>query len=73
MAKDVWHAGDEAFKRGVHLGLKAHGRRHQKSKTGVSVAQPKDKTKRCPPKIKKSYFLIKTFCYHKSPFAEHWA
>ena len=35
------HAGDKAGKRGIHPGFETQGRRHQKSKTGVSVAPQK--------------------------------
>ena len=35
------YAGEEACKRGIHPGFETQGRRHQKSKTGVSVAPPK--------------------------------
>ena len=35
------HAGDKARKRGIHPGFESQGRRHQKSKTGVSVAPRK--------------------------------
>ena len=38
----------DARKRGIHPGFETQGRRHQKSKTGVSVAQKKDS---CPPKF----------------------
>ena len=34
------HAGDEC-KKGIHHGFKTQDRRHQKSKTGVSVAPQK--------------------------------
>ena len=34
-------AGEEARKRGIHPGFETQGRRHQKSKTGVSVAPQK--------------------------------
>ena len=35
------HAGNKAHKRGIHPGSETQGRRHQKSKTGVSVAPQK--------------------------------
>ena len=35
------HAGDKAHKQGIHPGFETQGRRHQKSKTGVSVASRK--------------------------------
>ena len=35
------HAGDKVCKRGIHPGFETQGRRHQKSKTGVSVVQQK--------------------------------
>ena len=38
-----WHAGDEARKWGVHPGFETQGRRHQKSKTGVSNILEKTK------------------------------
>ena len=34
-------AGEKARKRGIHPGFEPLGRRHQKSKTGVSVAPQK--------------------------------
>ena len=43
-------AGKEAHKRGIHPDFETQGRRHQKSKTGISVAPQKDL---CPTKIKK--------------------
>ena len=33
--------GDKACKWGIHPGFETHGRRHQKSKTGVSVVPRK--------------------------------
>ena len=39
--RNSWHAGDKARKRGIHPGFETQGRRHQKSKTGVSVAPGK--------------------------------
>ena len=39
--RNSWHAGNKARKRGIHPGFETQGRRHQKSKTGVSVAQQK--------------------------------
>ena len=38
------HTGDKARKRGIHPGFETQGRRHQKSKTGVSVAPRKGLT-----------------------------
>ena len=35
------HAGDETCKKGIHHGFKTQDRRHQKSKTGVSVTPQK--------------------------------
>ena len=40
--------GDRAHKRGINPGFETQGRRHQKSKTGVSVTHEKDL---CPPKL----------------------
>ena len=34
------HAGNIAHKRGIHPGFETQGRRHQKSKTGVSYSGP---------------------------------
>ena len=39
--RNSWHAGDKAHKQGIHPGFETQGRRHQKSKTGVSVAPQK--------------------------------
>ena len=38
------HAGDKAHKQGIHPSFETQGRRHQKSKTGVSVAPLKGLT-----------------------------
>ena len=35
--RNSWHTGDKACKQGIHPGFETQGRRHQKSKTGVSV------------------------------------
>ena len=35
------HVGDEAYKGGIHSGFDTQGKRHQKSRTGVSVALSK--------------------------------
>ena len=35
------HTGDKAYKGGIHSGFENQGRRHHKSKTGVSVAPRK--------------------------------
>ena len=35
------HTGDKAHKRGIQPDFETRGRRHQKSKTGVSVAPQK--------------------------------
>ena len=35
------HAGDKASKRGIHPDFETQGRRHHKSKTGVSAAPQK--------------------------------
>ena len=39
--RNSWHAGKKACKQGIHPGFETQGRRHQKSKTGVSVAPRK--------------------------------
>ena len=36
------HAGEEARKPAIHPGFETQGRRHQKSKTGVSVSPQKE-------------------------------
>ena len=39
--RNPWYIGKED-KWGIHLGFEIQSKRHQKSKTGVSVAQQKD-------------------------------
>ena len=36
------YAGNETHKQGIHPGFETQRRRHQKSRTGVSVAQQKE-------------------------------
>ena len=47
---NVLHAGEKARKRGIHPDFETQGKRHQNSKTGVSVAHLKNL---CPPNFKK--------------------
>ena len=62
------HAGEETCKRGIHSGFETQGRRHQKSKTGVSVAPQKGlgSSENLFLKTKKKKFIFTSRCDRNS-------